>query len=101
MEGFGLPIAESLWHGKPVVCGGNGALGEVAREGGCLIVDQTNKDALADGIHQLLSDRALYARLCEEARARRFRSWADYIGNLLSHLEAKAIANPIPAPVLH
>ena len=30
MEGFGLPIAESLWHGKPCVCGDNGALGEVA-----------------------------------------------------------------------
>jgi len=28
--GFGLPISKS-WHGKPCVCGGNGALGEVAR----------------------------------------------------------------------
>jgi glycosyltransferase involved in cell wall biosynthesis len=37
MEGFGLPIAESLIHGKPCICGGNGALGEVARGGGCLI----------------------------------------------------------------
>ncbi len=54
MEGFGLPIAESLWHGKPCVCGGNGALGEVARGGGCLIVDQTKTAALADGIKALL-----------------------------------------------
>jgi len=44
MEGFGIPILESLWHGKPCVCGGNGALGEVARGGGCLIVDQTSED---------------------------------------------------------
>src|SRR6476646_11272896 len=77
-EGFGLPIAESLWHGKPCVCGGNGALGEVARGGGCLIVDQTKTEELADGIRRLLSDTKLYAGLASEARARKFRSWADY-----------------------
>lgn len=88
MEGYGLPIVESLLHGKPVVCGGNGALGEVARGGGCLIVDQTNDDALADGIKTLLQNRQLYARLCEEARARRFRSWSDYIEKFLSYLQA-------------
>jgi glycosyltransferase involved in cell wall biosynthesis len=86
-EGFGLPIAESLWHGKPVVCGGNGALGEVACGGGCLIVDQTSAEALADGIKKLLVDRPLYARLRDEARARKFRSWADYTNKLLAHLQ--------------
>jgi glycosyltransferase involved in cell wall biosynthesis len=86
MEGFGLPIAESLAHGKPCVCGGNGALGEVARDGGCLIVDQTSKHALAAGIKTLLSDEEIYARLSAEARARKFRSWSDYIAKLLEHL---------------
>ena len=88
MEGFGLPIAESLWHGKPAVCGGNGALGEIARDGGCLIVDQTNEIELAAAIERLLSDEELYRRLCREARARTFRSWADYIDDLLGHLRA-------------
>jgi len=86
-EGFGLPIAESLWHRRPVVCGGNGALGEVAQGGGCLIVDQTNADALAAGMKKLLSDQEAYARLCAEARARRFRSWSEYIEKLLKHLQ--------------
>jgi len=86
MEGFGLPIAESLVHGKPCICGSNGALGEVARSGGCLIVDQTKSDMLADAIKTLLSDRKLYLRLSEEARARKFRSWSDYIDKLLRHL---------------
>jgi glycosyltransferase involved in cell wall biosynthesis len=88
MEGFGLPIAESLWHGKPCVCGGNGALGEIARGGGCLIVDQTDEDALANGIKELLTDERANARLCDEARARKFRTWNDYIDNLLAHLHA-------------
>jgi len=87
MEGFGLPIAESLWHGKPVVCGGNGALGEVARGGGCLIVDQTDADALAQGIKKLLTDEQMYSRLCREARARTFRSWFDYMDDFLGHLQ--------------
>lgn len=87
MEGFGLPIAESLWHGKPCVCGGNGALGEVARGGGCLIVDQTSTAALSEGIKTLLSDRQLYSRLSNEAHARKFRSWSDYIDKFLMHLK--------------
>jgi glycosyltransferase involved in cell wall biosynthesis len=86
-EGFGLPILESLWHGKPCVCGGNGALGEAALGGGCLIVDQTSRGAFAAGIEKLLSDQETYQRLCREARARTFRSWSDYIDRLLGHLQ--------------
>ena len=96
-EGFGLPILESLWHGKPCVCGGNGALGEVARGGGCLIVDQTSAAALAVGIKQLLTDQNTYARLCAEARARKFRSWADYIDRLLDHLRRPRLAASVSA----
>jgi glycosyltransferase involved in cell wall biosynthesis len=63
--------------------GSSAALGEVASGGGCLIVDQTSVESLANGIKKLLQDRQLYARLGEQARARRFRSWADYIDNCL------------------
>jgi glycosyltransferase involved in cell wall biosynthesis len=87
MEGFGLPIAESLIHGKPCICGGNGALAEVGQGGGCLIVDQTTIDGLATGIKSLLLDDQLYSRLCAEARARTFRSWPDYTDRLLIHLQ--------------
>jgi glycosyltransferase involved in cell wall biosynthesis len=97
MEGFGLPIAESLLHGKPCICGGNGALGEVARDGGCLIVDQTSVDALAEGIKTLLLDRQFYARLSDEARARKFRSWSDYIDKLLTHLQPADCAGAVGA----
>jgi glycosyltransferase involved in cell wall biosynthesis len=89
MEGFGLPISESLWHGKPCLCGGNGALGEVARGGGCLIVDQANAAALADGIKSLLLDHQLLSRLSAEARARKFRSWSDYIERFLVYLQSE------------
>lgn len=91
MEGYGLPIVESLLHGKPVVCGGNGALGEVAREGGCLIVDQTSVESIAGAIKKLLTDRQLYAQLCDEARSRKFRSWSDYIDGLLKQMDLNRV----------
>jgi glycosyltransferase involved in cell wall biosynthesis len=78
LEGFGLPIVESLWHGRPVICGANGAIGEVAAGGGCLLVDQNSPEALATAIASLLHDEALYHRLYDEIRARTFRTWDDY-----------------------
>lgn len=78
LEGFGLPIVESLWHGRPVVCGRNGAIGEVAAGGGCQLVDQNNPDELSAAISALLHDPALYRRLYDEAQRRAFRTWDDY-----------------------
>ncbi len=86
-EGFGLPILESLWHGKPCLCGRNGALGEVARGGGCLLVDQTSVSALAEGMKRLLTDPIAYEKLSAEARQRNFRSWSDYTSSLREHLQ--------------
>ncbi len=86
VEGYGLPIVESLTHGRPVVCGGNGAIGELATGGGCLIVNQTDPQALADGICQLLTDADLHARLVAEAGARKFPTWEEYVADCLPFL---------------
>ncbi len=93
-EGFGLPIMESLLHGKPCLCGGNGALGEIAAGGGCLIIDQTSPDALASGMEKLLTDSALHARLSAEARSRTFRSWTNYTDHLEGHLQVRRGQSP-------
>jgi glycosyltransferase involved in cell wall biosynthesis len=85
-EGFGLPILESLWHGRPCVCGRNGALGEVAGDGGCLLVNQEDVSSLADGVRRLLNDPQTYDRLWEEAQHRTFRSWDNYADALLREL---------------
>ena len=82
-EGFGLPILESLWHGRPCVCGENGALGEVARGGGCQFVDQTDPASIAGAMENLLTDEAQYGITFRAAQARAFRSWDDYVHDLL------------------
>ena len=33
VEGFGLPILESLWFGKPIICANSGNMAELARDG--------------------------------------------------------------------
>ena len=79
VEGFGLPIIESLRRGRPCLCGSNGALGEVAMSGGCLTVNQTDRGALAQGIRRLLTDNVLYERLAAEAHSRHFDTWEQYL----------------------
>ncbi len=78
MEGFGLPIVESLWYRRPVICGRNGAIGEVAADGGCYQVDQNSAEELAEAIRQLLNDKKVYDRLYQEADRRVFKTWKDY-----------------------
>ena len=87
MEGFGFPLIESLWHRRPVICGGNGAIGEIAREGGCLQVDQNDVSEVAGAIRELLTVPATYERLCAETDAMTFRTWNDYGRDLQAVLE--------------
>lgn len=81
-EGFGLPVIESLTHGKPCICSAHGALGESARGGGCLALASVDAAALAAAIARLLESPAELADLSAAARARTFRSWADYTREL-------------------
>ena len=82
VEGFGLPIIESLCRARPCICGDNGALGERARDGGCLTVDQTSAFDLAEAMQRLLTDKTLYIRLLKEARSRHFDTWRNFIDRM-------------------
>ncbi len=86
-EGFGLPIIESFWHGRPVICGDQDAVGELARNGGCLTTDVRSPDRLAVSIQLLLQDSTRYQTLSQEAYARPLRSWSDYWRELKPLLE--------------
>jgi FkbM family methyltransferase len=77
-EGFGLPILESLWYAKPCICASFGAMQEVAKDGGCLMVDVRSVEVLAEAIQSLAEDAALRNRLAHEAANRLFKSWQDY-----------------------
>lgn len=77
-EGFGLPVIESLVHGKPCICSARGALGESAHGGGCVPLAQVGAEDLAAAIGRLLRAPAEVETLAAAARARRFRTWLEY-----------------------
>jgi len=83
-EGFGLPVAESLARGKPCLCRTEGALGELARAGGCLSLGAAGAGEIAAAVARLLDSPAELASLGAAARGRRFRTWADYARDLLA-----------------
>jgi glycosyltransferase involved in cell wall biosynthesis len=77
-EGFGLPILESLWHGRPVICSGKMPMGEVGRGPGCILADMERADLLALAMKELLQDEARNLALAREACARPLRTWTEY-----------------------
>ena len=82
IEGFGLPVIESLAHGKPCVCSALGAIGESARGGGCVALESVDEASLAAALGRLLAAPGEVATLAAAARARKFRTWQDYAGEL-------------------
>ena len=64
-EGFGLPVAEAMACGTPVLTSDATALPEVAG-GAAVLVDPRSSGSIADGLARLLGDEALRAR-CHDA----------------------------------
>lgn len=78
-EGFGLPVAESLALGTPVVTSDFGSVREIADAGGgALLVDPRDDHAIAEAMERLLADDGLLERLRAQARARDRRTWDQY-----------------------
>jgi glycosyltransferase involved in cell wall biosynthesis len=95
-EGFGLPIAEALSVGTPVVTSDFGSMRQiVAPHGkpcGGLLVDPRDDHAIADGMRRLLMDEQLWQRLRTEAGADGRRTWDTYAAETWAFLTGQ------PAP---
>ena len=82
LEGFGMPVAESLRWGKPCVCSGRGALGELAQGGGCIGLETVSAKDLAQAMRTLLHDPARTTYLAREAADRRWPTWKEFVRGL-------------------
>lgn len=83
IEGFGLPVMESLWFGRPCVCADTGVMAENARGGGCYPVNVRDRKALADAITNLAGRPELRQELAAGAVRRKLKTWNEYADDIL------------------
>ncbi len=92
IEGFGMPILESIWHGKPCICYQEGVMSEIAAEGGCLTTDVLDENKLSDDIYRLATNKELLLKLSTEAVKRKIKTWEDYTLSFIHILQSH---NPV------
>ncbi len=105
IEGFGVPIVESLAFGKPCLCADSGVMAELAADGGCVTANVQSVDALSDRIERLICDSELLGDLSEQARSRPVRTWDEYARNFTmilaqqtGRLNTEAVDQVFPFP---
>ncbi len=81
-EGFGLPVAEALASGTPVITSAYGSMAEIAVHGGALLVDPRDDHDVAGALRRLLTEPRLQAELAAQAAARPERTWDTYADEL-------------------
>jgi glycosyltransferase involved in cell wall biosynthesis len=87
VEGFGLPVAESLACGTPAITSDFGSMAELAPAGGgVLTVDPRDIDALEAAMHRLLIEPDTLGALRDEAARRDLGTWDDYARAVWNHL---------------
>ena len=91
-EGFGLPAAEAMACGAPLVVSSGNALEELVGDAG-LTADPRDVQALRDAIDRVLGDGSLAARLSARGieRARRL-SWDETARGVIRALQATVVA---------
>jgi glycosyltransferase involved in cell wall biosynthesis len=85
-EGFGLPVLESLWLGRPCLCHAGSAMAEVACGGGTLKLNMNDENAVADVLKRLAGEAGLLERLTREAVECSLRTWDDYARDIVNAL---------------
>ena len=78
IEGFGMPIIESLWAGKPCLCSNEGSIGDLGAAGGCCQTNVKDEGALAEALYRMLTDETYLLKLQHEATERPITGWAEY-----------------------
>lgn len=86
VEGYGLPIAEALSVGTPVITSAFGSMAEIAQDGGALLVRPEDAGSIASAMRTMLGDSIEFANLKAAAGARERTSWQSYSAQVLAWL---------------
>ena len=69
-EGYGLPVAESLWRGQPCICSNDGSIAEIAAGGGCVLVNPQSVEEIEQAFERMATDEAINEGLSREIAVR-------------------------------
>jgi glycosyltransferase involved in cell wall biosynthesis len=86
VEGFGLPIVESLWHRRPCICANFGEMAEIAKDGGCFTCDVRCPLQFSQAMVALATQPPLRERLINEIERRKHKAWAEYAAEICENL---------------
>ena len=94
-EGFGLPAAEAMSCGVPLVCSTGGALPEVVGDAG-ILTPPGDAQALAEGIGKVLGNRVLAQALMQMGRQRIITEfcWERVAEQLTRFYHRQVLQNP-------
>jgi glycosyltransferase involved in cell wall biosynthesis len=87
IEGFGLPVLESLQHGRPCICSGRGALAESAMGGGCIALNSVDATSLTTAMRSLLENPSELSALAAAVRNRKLQTWNGYADAVLTWMK--------------
>lgn len=102
IEGFGIPITESLWFAKPCLCSDSGSIGELATaSSGCCIVNVLDEVAIERALYRLVTDDAYLSMLRQQAAQAPITTWHQYASGLdAAFTELLSNRKPLPMEVL-
>jgi FkbM family methyltransferase len=95
VEGFGLPVAESLASGTPVITSNHGSTAEVAEKGGCLLVNPRDLGELERAMALLLDDDEVLGKLRDEALRIDTGTWDSHARRLWDFLTEETDGQPL------
>jgi glycosyltransferase involved in cell wall biosynthesis len=87
-EGFGLPVAESLWLGRPCLTSNISSMAEIAEGGGCLTVDPSDDSAIEQALERLATDEHFRGQLTKQVVSRPLAMGMDYATSILDELRS-------------
>jgi glycosyltransferase involved in cell wall biosynthesis len=90
LEGFGLPIIQSLWNRRPCICANFGAMSETAAGGGCVTVDVRDAAKLSEAILTLVTSPAIREKLVDEIDRRQIKTWTQYAAEIRCAIQPDA-----------
>ena len=90
-EGFGLPVAESLLLGTPVITSNYGSMSEIGGGYGSILVDPRDDNDIVSAMARLLTEPELVRQLQQQTQSFPEKDWNMYSAELWDYL---VTANP-------